>query len=213
MDKDPTRERLLAAAMQIFAAKGYERASTRDICAQAGIGNASIHYHFGDKAAIYRALFEQVLEEFEQRLRDSGMERLRGREALAAFYRTLLGPWAEEPSLAQRFYIYLREEFQPTGLVDDLVPRALRAQFDALGGVLLRELKLKKPDVALLRLMTVLQGVALGQIMPHRSLAVVAPELTKGAHWLERTSAQLADAGWELIKAEQRRRAAARGSE
>lgn len=209
MDRDQTSERLLCAAMEIFAAKGYEGASTRDICAAAGIGNASIHYHFGDKAAIYRALFVRILDDFEQRLRDCGMNALAGPEALRAFYRTLLAPWADSPSKAQQFYLYLREEFQPTGVVDDLLPRGLRLQVETLGAFLRRELEQNKLDASAQRLMTVLRGMALGYVVPHRSLSLVLPALMKGGHWLEKTSSHLAEAGWELVQAERRRRAAA----
>src|SRR5882757_4024283 len=86
MNADVTRERLLCSALEIFANQGYEGASTRDVCAAAGIGNASIHYHFGDKAALYRELFVRLLDEFEQRMRGCGMDRLSGREALLAYY-------------------------------------------------------------------------------------------------------------------------------
>jgi TetR/AcrR family transcriptional regulator, regulator of cefoperazone and chloramphenicol sensitivity len=213
VDKDLTAERLLCAGMQVFAAKGYDGASTREICAVAGIGNASIHYHFGDKAAIYRALFARLLEEFEQRLREAHVEALAGRDALHAYYRTMLEPWADDAALEQKFHLYLREEFQSTGIVDDLLPGALRLQIEVLGELLCRELKLKKLDLAAQRLTITLQGMALGYVVPHRSLKAVFPDLTKSAHWLEKMSSYFADAGWELVKAEQRRRSVPRGSE
>lgn len=208
MDRDQTSERLLCAAMEIFSAKGYEGASTRDICAAAGIGNASIHYHFGDKAAIYHALFARLIDEFEQSLRGSGMDLLSGREALHRYYLTLLQPWATDPSRGQRFHLYLREEFQPTGIVNDLLPRPLRLQLEMLGAVVAQALQIKEPDAAAQRLILALQGLPMGYVMLRRSLGVVLPKLTRGAHWLDQASAHLADAGWALIEAEQGRRAA-----
>lgn len=213
VDKDPTAERLLCAAMQVFAAKGYEGASTREICAVAGIGNASIHYHFGDKAAIYRALFARLLDEFEQRLRDAHIEALAGREALHAYYRAVLEPGGDDAALALKLHLYLREEFQSTGIVDDLLPRPLSLQIEILGELLRRELRLKKLDLAAQRLAVTLQGMALGYVVPHRSLRAVFPDLIKSAHWLEKMSSHFADAGWELVMAEQRRRSVPRGSD
>ena len=52
---DDTKQRLLAAAGQIFADKGFEAASIREICHQAEANLAAVHYHFGDKRQLYVA--------------------------------------------------------------------------------------------------------------------------------------------------------------
>ena len=57
---DPTHERILAAAAQIFAEQGYIRATTRAIAAAAGVNEVTLFRHFGSKknlaqAAIYLA--------------------------------------------------------------------------------------------------------------------------------------------------------------
>ncbi|WP_228974432.1 TetR/AcrR family transcriptional regulator [Streptomyces sp. DH12] len=61
-----TRERLLAAASELFAERGYERATVRDIAGRAGLNQALLFRHFGSK----RALFGEVVS------RD-GLEQLR----------------------------------------------------------------------------------------------------------------------------------------
>jgi AcrR family transcriptional regulator len=51
---DATRERLLLAAEEVFAAKGFEAASVRDILKLAQVKNiAAINYYFGDKERLY----------------------------------------------------------------------------------------------------------------------------------------------------------------
>lgn len=52
---DDTRQRLIDAAGAIFAEKGYEAASVRDICQQAQANIAAVNYHFGDKKSLYVA--------------------------------------------------------------------------------------------------------------------------------------------------------------
>jgi AcrR family transcriptional regulator len=49
---DP-RQRLLDAAEELFAARGYEGASVRDICERAGMNVAAVNYHFRDKERLY----------------------------------------------------------------------------------------------------------------------------------------------------------------
>src|SRR5689334_11460760 len=56
---DPTRARLLEAAGEEFAEKGFEGATVRAICKRAGANIAAVNYYFGDKEQIYtQAVFE-----------------------------------------------------------------------------------------------------------------------------------------------------------
>ncbi len=48
-----TRERLLEAAGEEFGAHGFQKATIRAICQNAGANVASVNYHFGDKASLY----------------------------------------------------------------------------------------------------------------------------------------------------------------
>src|SRR3954447_17946485 len=48
-----TRQRLLAAAGPVFAEKGFDDATVREICQQADANIAAINYHFGDKQRLY----------------------------------------------------------------------------------------------------------------------------------------------------------------
>jgi len=53
-DARDTREAILAAALRIFASKGYDAASTRAIATEAGINHGLIRYYFGSKAQLWK---------------------------------------------------------------------------------------------------------------------------------------------------------------
>ena len=50
-----TRERILVAALQAFAEKGYDGATTREIASRAGVNLGLLQYHFGGKPKLWQA--------------------------------------------------------------------------------------------------------------------------------------------------------------
>lgn len=55
---DTTKELILEAARKNFCERGFEGASVRDICVQAGANVSAIKYHFGGKEGLYRECFK-----------------------------------------------------------------------------------------------------------------------------------------------------------
>jgi AcrR family transcriptional regulator len=58
----PGKERLLDAAEQLFAQRGFHGVSLRDITEAAGVDVALVSYHFGSKRALFTAVFERRAE-------------------------------------------------------------------------------------------------------------------------------------------------------
>ncbi|HEY2892527.1 MAG TPA: TetR/AcrR family transcriptional regulator [Dongiaceae bacterium] len=56
--------RILAAAEQVFAERGYSAASTASIAALAGLPKANLHYYFRTKQALYRRVIENVIAQW-----------------------------------------------------------------------------------------------------------------------------------------------------
>ena len=62
MEQGDTKQRLLRAAGDVFSEKGYKAATVREICRMADANVAAVHYHFGDKAGLYKALLDEAFE-------------------------------------------------------------------------------------------------------------------------------------------------------
>ncbi len=62
-----TRGALLAAAREVFAAAGFAEASVADVVDRAGASVGSLYHHFGGKADLYLALFEEHSARQEER--------------------------------------------------------------------------------------------------------------------------------------------------
>lgn len=54
-------ERIMKAAEHVFAANGFRGATTAAIAKEAGLPKANIHYYFGTKAKLYRAVLDDIL--------------------------------------------------------------------------------------------------------------------------------------------------------
>ncbi|MBG6093722.1 TetR/AcrR family transcriptional regulator [Actinomadura viridis] len=62
---DATRQALLSAAQQVFADRGYADAGIAEIVESSGISVGSLYHHYGGKAGLYLALWEELSEEQE----------------------------------------------------------------------------------------------------------------------------------------------------
>jgi len=61
-----TRLHLLNAAGEVFAAKGFDRATSREICERAGVNPAGVNYHFGGVEGMYAAALVMALRHIMQ---------------------------------------------------------------------------------------------------------------------------------------------------
>ncbi len=66
-----TKARILAAAEQVFAEKGFAGASTREIAAKARVNISSLHYHWESKETLYFAVFQNIYDRIVDLVRRS----------------------------------------------------------------------------------------------------------------------------------------------
>lgn len=90
-DFENRRQQIIDGALHVFASKGFERATNKDIAESAGIGSPGLIYHyFKDKADLLRQVIEQRAPVVQLLNRSESMMALPPREALTLFGRSFL---------------------------------------------------------------------------------------------------------------------------
>jgi AcrR family transcriptional regulator/DNA-binding MarR family transcriptional regulator len=90
---EATRRRILDAAGQEFAAKGFEGGSMRAIARECGIELALVQYHFKDKLTLWEEVLDDVLGNFYHTKLDEVMQNVAERrpsERIAVYLETLI---------------------------------------------------------------------------------------------------------------------------
>jgi len=59
------REAILAATLELLRERGIANLTTREVAARAGVSDASVYYHFGDRAGLLQAVFEAGMRPLE----------------------------------------------------------------------------------------------------------------------------------------------------
>lgn len=100
------RDRIVEAALTVFAQRGFDGATTREIAKEAGVSSALIHHHFKDKDGLWRLVGERISAEFVETIKSSMDPGLRGsaegaRQMVAAY----LSYWRAHPR-ALRFQLW-----------------------------------------------------------------------------------------------------------
>lgn len=84
-----TRERILQVSAKMFAEKGYNQTSTRDIAKKLSIASPSLYHHFPSKAAILLALLKDPIEHVQKSLEIS--KKLTGSERTRSILESFIG--------------------------------------------------------------------------------------------------------------------------
>jgi len=117
-DGKETRFRLLNAACDVFAKKGYRDARVATICKRAGANVASVNYYFGGKESLYKEAWEYALQDINESVFSESNVGT-GQERLRVYIQNLIQNFSAEGALGRFGRLYLVEMVNPTGLIQD----------------------------------------------------------------------------------------------
>ena len=184
-----TREKLVAAARELFAARGYHATTTALLAQRTDIAEGTIYRHFAGKDALYSAVCRGVWERFESLASESSATPEPVRARLAATARRFITEAAKNPAAVR-----LHDRPVESAALDEPARRARERFREALTQLVATG---KQEG-------TVRAGTAeLWSSLWSAVIWSVCQRVAEGEWTAEHPNVQLAvDAAWELIKAE-----------
>jgi AcrR family transcriptional regulator len=189
-DPDQTRDRILQAALEIFAERGFKDATVRDICAQAGVNVASVNYYFRSKAALYQEALVYSFKEADRKYPQRALadDSLSPEDRLQLFIRSLLMRLMDDSHLGFHAKLMAREIADPTSALDYIVETVMRPRFLVLRDIIPR---LAGPHWSPADIDRFIQGI-IGQCLVYRHsrpmIERLCPDIIAGTDAIERSA-------------------------
>lgn len=161
-----THEKLLKAASEVFAKKGYRNTTVAEICRRAGSNVAAVNYHFGSKDVLYVAVWRNA---FEVALRayppDGGLPPdAPAEQRLRALIHSNLHRVLDAGRLGHAGRILMREMSDPTEVIRSVLRDVIRPLHERTRSIIKRLLGPKAGDreIGFCEMSVIHQCLALG---------------------------------------------------
>jgi len=128
--------RLVEVAGAAFARRGFDGASIREICREAGASVAAINYHFRDKRSLYITCLEAAQADKTHLIALAAHADAPARERLRRFIHGMLANQSAPNKPAWHVELILQEMIRPTDATSVLVERFIRPMALALREIL-----------------------------------------------------------------------------
>ena len=180
-----SRTQLIQAAAQVFSVKGFDGASTREICQSAAVNLSAIKYYFGDKAGLYRAVlqwaFGEVTASFGQ-FDDPALSFQQAvRQFLVPLIQTDCNPTQQQPAQqsidARVMGLYLYELIKPSAIFPEIIQQTVLPTHQAFCQLLARQLGAVAVDPAIHQLAFAICAMAHDYSLSRDVMRTLAPEL------------------------------------
>jgi len=214
--KQTSRQRLLEAAGQVFAEKGFDRATGKEICEKARTNTAAINYYFGGMKELYAAVVWEAHNRFvtfeaaSAAIAGKGDAKARLEAILDLAVRTIMGP--EFTSWALR--VLGREVVAPTSALDELRSQQIIPKARLLRGIVGELMGLPEDHPAVARgCISVIAPCLMLLVFDRGTLQQVFPQLGFGpesAGALAQHLTHFALAGLDVLGSETRKTLAGR---
>ncbi|MDP9051955.1 MAG: CerR family C-terminal domain-containing protein [Acidobacteriota bacterium] len=191
---DPTREKLLDVAGRIFAHRGFQATTIREISVAAGANVAAVNYHFGDKLGLYTEVVQHSARAAQLEAINNALDLNAPPEDIlrAVIHARMRGLFrSDRPDW--HFRILAHEMARPTSAIRSMVNKVGRPLFERMlhliGGMLGLPADHDKTRLCAISVM----GQMLAYVFAGPLLAGVWPELKMTPEQVDRIADHIAD--------------------
>ena len=154
-----TRQRLIDAAAVLFAERGFDNVTVREICKASDANVAAVNYHFGDKAGLYRAVVTFAIQSMQEtnELTQRAGEGLSPEEQIRSFVRVFVARLTGSGPTVWIHKLMAREMESPTEALELVMIHVYKPRLEYLSGVVGALMELPPSDHRVTRCVASLQ--------------------------------------------------------
>ena len=128
-----TRDKLIDAAGQVFAERGYRSATIREICRRAGANVAAVNYTFGDKMGLYTEVLRHSVRAAQTPAMRAALDAgLSPEDAIRGVVRARLQSLCREARPDWHLRLVMHEFTHPTPAMARVVDEGIRPVYERL---------------------------------------------------------------------------------
>lgn len=206
------RCRLLDAALTLFAENGFAKTSIRKIAQAAQVNVASISYYFGDKAGLYRAVFQDPRSNPSTDTATYNQPDMALRESLRGLLLGFTEPLKQGDRVQSCMKLHFREMLEPTGMWRAEIDNHIKPSHMALVEVVCRYLGATQADDEIHRLAFSVAGLGIMLHVGGDVFRAIRPQLIASDSAIDGYADRLVDYAVALVEGEARRRTDARSA-
>jgi TetR/AcrR family transcriptional regulator, regulator of cefoperazone and chloramphenicol sensitivity len=206
-----SRQRLLHAALALFAEKGFAKTSTREIAQAAGANIGAISYYFGDKAGLYKAAFNEPMGGPCDDTTRYDSPDFTLQQALLGLLGGFMEPLKQGELVQQCMRLHFREMVEPTGIWAEEIDNGIKPAHAALVAVLCRHLGLAQADDDIHRLAFSIVGLGVHMFVGRDVMQAIRPGLIASPEAIDLFAQRMVVYAEAMVAGEVARRAAEKG--
>ena len=196
-----TRDKLIEAAGQVFAERGYRAATIREICRRAGANVAAVNYTFGDKMGLYTEVLRRSMRAAQTAVMNAALDTsLSPEETIRGVIRARLMSLCSDARPDWAIRLVMHEFSHPTPAMARVVDEGMRPIYDRMRKTAGEILGLPADHLTTRLSVNSIVGQILFYTFSQPVLARLQPELKLTPDQLNRIADHIADFSLAYLK-------------